>query len=80
MSKHVKSMIHRSHSVVSATTPLTQQSAPTTPHPSPIRKTYRRSATSRTVRVPNELVPRVNALIAAYREQLRDNPDSWTGR
>jgi hypothetical protein len=80
MAKHVKSANSHRHNAVSATDALTQQSAPTAPRTTPVAKTYRRSAISRTVRVPNELVPRVNALIVAYREQQRDDPDTWTGR
>jgi hypothetical protein len=80
MTKHVKSTNSHRHNAVSATHALTQQSASTLPCTTSIGKTYRRSAISRTVRVPNELVPRVNALIVAYREQQRDDPDTWTGR
>lgn len=80
MTKHVKSTNSQRHNAVSATHVLTQQNAPTAPRTTPVAKTYRRSAVSRTVRVPNELVPRVNALIAAYREQQRNDPDTWTGR
>ena len=37
------------------------------------------STASRTVRVPHERVPSVNALIADCREQLRNAHDTWTG-
>ena len=41
------------------------------------QKTYRASLMSRTVRVPNELLPRVNKLIAEYRAKQRDDPDTY---
>ena len=41
------------------------------------QKTYRTSLMSRTVRVPNELLPRVNKIIAEYRDKQRDDPDTY---
>jgi hypothetical protein len=79
MNKHVKIAKNRCNNAVSARKPLTKQNVPVAAPAIPVRKTYQRSTVSRTVRVPNELVPRVNALIAAYRERLRHNPDTWTG-
>lgn len=79
MTKHVKADNSRCNNAVSAACVLTQQNAPVAAPAIPVRKTYRRSSASRTVRVPNELVPRVNALIAEYRERLRHDPDTWTG-
>lgn len=78
MTKHIKAAMNRCNNAVSAHKPLTQQSAPVAAPAVPAIKTYRRSSASRTVRVPNELVPRVNALIADYRERLRNDPDTWT--
>lgn len=79
MTKHVNAAKNRCNNAVSARKPLTQQSASVAAPAITVRKTYRRSSASRTVRVPNELVPRVNALIAEYRERLRNDPDTWTG-
>ncbi len=73
-----KSMKNRCNSAVSTAGSLTQRSHSVLSPQAPAKKKYRRSAVSRTVRVPNELVSRVNALIAAYRERLRDDPDTWT--
>ena len=41
------------------------------------KKTYRTSLMSRTVRVPNELLPRVNKIITEYRAKQRDDPDTY---
>lgn len=79
MTKHIKAAMNRCNNAVSAHKPLTQQNAPVAASAVPAIKTYRRSSASRTVRVPNELVPSVNALIADYRERLRHDPDTWTG-
>lgn len=79
MTKHIKAAMNRCNNAVSAHKPLTQQNVPVAAPAVPAIKTYRRSSASRTVRVPNELVFRVNALIADYRERLRNDPDKWTG-
>jgi len=78
MKTHTKAVKNRCNNAVSAATPLTQRCTPTAAVSATVKKTYRQSGVSRTVRVPNELVPRVNALIAAYRERLHDDPDTWT--
>lgn len=80
MNLHTKTAKDRCNNAVSASRLLSQRSRPITAVSVPVRKTYRQSGVSRTVRVPNELVPRVNALIAAYRERLHDDPDTWTDR
>lgn len=80
MTKHVKAVRNRCNNAVSAAIPLTQRCTPIAAVLEPAKKTYRQSGVSRTVRVPNELVPRVNALIAAYRQRLHDDPDTWTDR
>ncbi len=41
-------------------------------------KYFRSLGNEKAARMPNELVPRVNALIAEYRERLRHDPDTWT--
>jgi hypothetical protein len=78
MTKHVKTTKKYCNNAVSAHKPLTQQNGSVAASPTPVKKTYRRSAVSRTVRVPNELVPRLNALIAEFRKrQQQDDPDIW---
>ena len=75
-----KKIIKRCISAVSAPTALQQQIA-TKSSPERGVKTkstsYRKSLVSRTVRVPNELVGKVRAMVAAYRTQQRSNPDTW---
>ena len=41
------------------------------------KKSYRPSTVSRTLRVPHELVPKLQKLIAAYRIQQRSDPDTY---
>lgn len=77
MKSHTRATKDRCNNAVSAAIPPTQRSSPITAVSVPVRKTYRQSGVSRTVRVPNELVPRVSALIAAYRERLHHDPDTW---
>jgi hypothetical protein len=76
-----KKIIERCYSAVSATTALQQQTAK---KPVPISgaiktKTsgYRKSNVSCTIRVPNELVGKVRALVTAYRRELQSHPDMW---
>lgn len=38
---------------------------------------YRKSKVSCTIRVPNELVGKVAALVAAYRTEQLSHPDTW---
>ena len=60
------------------TRPIESQQSPQKPPPAGgAKKTYRTSLMSRTVRIPNELLPRVNKLIAEYRAKQRDDPDSY---
>lgn len=77
MNMHTKAVKVRCNNAVSAIVPLTQRSSPTTAVSVPTSKRHRPSGISRTVRVPNELVPHVNALVAAYRQRLHDDPDKW---
>ena len=76
-----KKIINRCISAVSAVSTLQQQTAKkSTPKEGDVRTkntSYRKSLVSRTVRVPNELVGKVCALVAAYRTQQRSNPDTW---
>ena len=76
-----KKIIKRCVNVVSATSTLQQQTATkSTPEEGGVKTkstSYRKSLVSRTVRVPNELVGKVRALVAAYRMQQRSNPDTW---
>ena len=58
--------------------PIESQEKPQKPAPTVgAQKTYQTSLMSRTVRVPNELLPRVNKLIAEYRAKQRDDPDTY---
>ena len=41
------------------------------------KKSYRPSNVSRTLRVPHELVPKLQKLIAAYRTQQRNDHDTY---
>ena len=60
------------------TRPIESQETPQKPLPKGgAQKTYRTSLMSRTVRVPNELLPRVNKLIAEYRAKQCDDPDTY---
>jgi hypothetical protein len=43
----------------------------------PAKTSYRKSSVSGTVRCPNELLPKVRALIEAYRQQHQNDPDRW---
>lgn len=79
MKSHTRAVKFRRNNAVSAVIPLTQRSSPTATVSVPASKRHRPSGISRTVRVPNELVPHVNALIASYRQRLHDDPDTWTG-
>ena len=57
---------------------IQSQKSPQKPAPTGgAQKTYRVSQISRTVRVPNELLSRVNKLIADYRTQQRSDPDTY---
>jgi hypothetical protein len=85
MTKHVKSANSRSYSVVSAISPLTQQVALSSQHLSEFKKqmpasavrSYRISQSSATMRVPNELRSKVQALVDSYRKQQINDPDTW---
>ena len=60
------------------TRPIESQESPQKPPATgAAQKNYRTSLMSRTVRVPNELLPRVSKLIAEYRAKQRDDPDSY---
>ena len=76
-----KKIINRCISAVSAASTLQQQTATkSTPKEGGVKTkstSYRKSSVSRTVRVPNELVGKVRAQVAAYRTQQRSNPDMW---
>ena len=64
----------------SAVTTLHIQSQESQQKPLPrggAQKTYRASQISRTVRVPNELLSRVNKLIADYRTLQSSDPDTY---
>lgn len=68
---------NRCYSAVSATA-LTQQQIDQNTRPKPgAKKSYRPSSASKTLRVPYELISQVNALIAAYRAQQRNDPDTY---
>jgi hypothetical protein len=80
MTKQMKSereSTKRRNSAVSTANSLTQRARSESPPQTPAGKTYRRSTVSRTVRVPNELIPRVNAMVAEYREYRHNDPDTW---
>ena len=60
------------------TRPIESQQSPQKPPPTGgAKKTYRTSLMSRTVRVPNELLPRVNKIIADHRKQQLNDPDTF---
>ena len=68
---------YRCNSAVT-TRPIESQKSPQKPLPTGgAQKTYRASQISRTVRIPNELLSRVNKLIADYRTQQRSHPDTY---
>ena len=76
-----KKIINRCISAVSAASTLQQQTATkSSPKEGGVKTkstSYRKSSVSRTVRVPNELVGKVRALVAAHRLQQSSNPDTW---
>ena len=76
-----KKIINRCFSAVSAASTLQQQTATKlSPKEGGVKTkstSYRKCLVSRTVRVPNELVGKVRALVAAYRTEQRSNPDTW---
>jgi hypothetical protein len=67
----------RDNSAVSTGAHVSQQSSLKTLPNAGAKKSYRASSVSRTLRVPNELVEKIQALITAYRTQQRNDPDSW---
>jgi hypothetical protein len=85
MTEHVKSANSRRHSAVSTKPPLTQQVALSSQHLSDMKKqmpatavrSYRISQSSATMRVPNELRSKVQALVDSYRKQQINDPDTW---
>ncbi len=42
-----------------------------------VRRGYRTSSASATMRIPHELRAQVAAIVAAYRKQHRNDPDRW---
>jgi hypothetical protein len=69
--------VSRCHSVGTAPVGLQQQNCHDHANVVPALKTWRKSNVSATVRCPNELLPKVRALIAAYRQQHQNHPDRW---
>lgn len=76
-----KKTIKRCISAVAATSAVQQQTAENPDLIAGTLKTqtssYRKSKVSCTIRVPNELVSKVTALVAAYRTVQQSHPDKW---
>lgn len=83
--KTIKAAKNRCHSAVTAMSLQSQQSS-TKSKPAntsaeqkiiATKRRHRPSNTSATMRIPHELRAQVTAIVAAYREQHRDDPDRW---
>jgi hypothetical protein len=83
--KNIKATKERCDCAVTAIKPLTQQTLRSSQHLSEMKKqtpatavrSYRKSQSSATMRIPHELRSKVQALVDAYREQQLADPDTW---